>query len=318
MRALLFDGTLGYTDGLPEPSPQRGEALMKVSMAGICATDLEITRGYMDFSGIPGHEFVGTVIGACSPELVGRRVVGEINSGCGRCGWCLKGEKEHCPDRTVLGIYRRDGAFADYLTLPEENLHPVPDGLEDHEALFTEPVAAALEIVEQCHIRPTSKVCVVGDGRLGLVVAQVIRLTGCSLTVVGKYREKLAILDGMGIETRRLEDSSSIGGFDTVVDATGTPSGTGFSSSLLRPGGTLVVKTTVKEGGGIEMGRVVVDELKIVGSRCGPFVPALRLLSAGLVRVGPLVSSVFPIERGVDAFKEAEKKGVLKVLIRMD
>ncbi len=318
MRALLFDGTLGYTDGLPEPSPQKGEALIRVGMAGICATDLEITRGYMSFSGIPGHEFVGTVTRACSPHLVGKRVVGEINSGCGRCGWCLKGEKEHCPDRTVLGIYRKDGAFADYIALPEENLHLVPHGLEDQEAVFTEPVAAALEIVEQCHIRPTSEVCVVGDGRLGLVIAQVVRLTGCRLTVVGKYREKLEILHNMGVETVLLEDSSSLSMFDLVIDATGTPSGTGFSSSLLRPRGTLVVKTTVKEGGGLEMGRVVVDELKVLGSRCGPFGPALRLLSAGLVRVGPLVSGVFPIERGVDAFEEAERKGVLKVLVRMD
>ena len=318
MRALLFDGTLGYTTELPEPSPQAGEALVRVNLAGICATDLEITRGYMSFKGILGHEFVGTVVSAEDPALVGKRVVGEINSGCGRCQWCLKGRKEHCPDRRVLGIYRKDGAFADYLTLPAENLHPVPEGLKDEEAVFTEPVAAALEILEQCHIRPTSRVCVVGDGRLGLIVAQALRLTGCALTVVGKHREKLRILEDMGIETCLLEKSRHLCGFHVVVDVTGSPEGIEFSSSILAPEGTLVVKTTVKDAGGIGLNRIVVDELKIVGSRCGPFEPALRLLSHGLVRVKPLISAVFPIEKGVDALREAEKKGVLKVLIKMD
>ncbi len=319
MRALLFDGTLRYCENMPEPVPAPGEALVRVNLAGICATDIEITRGYMDFRGIPGHEFVGTVVSAQRDELVGKRVVGEINSGCRRCGWCVRGEKEHCPERTTLGIYRKDGAFADYLTIAEENLHPLPPGLEDQDAVFTEPVASALEILEQCHIRPTHRVCVVGDGRLGLIVAQVLRLTGCELTVVGRHREKLSILDGMGIETVVVDRLSTRDAwFDIVVDVTGSPSGTGLSASLLRPGGTLVVKTTVKDAGGIELNRVVVDELKIVGSRCGPFSPALRLLSEGLVRVRPLVSAVFPIERGVSAFREAERKGVLKVLISMD
>lgn len=319
MRALLFHDHLSYKHDLKEPIPEEGEALIKVSLAGICATDLEIVRGYMGFKGILGHEFVGTVVDATTKSLVGRRVVGEINIGCASCNWCLSGRKEHCPSRRVLGIADKDGAFADYLTLPEQNLHTVPDHLEDEEAVFAEPVAAACAIVERYHIRPTYSVCVLGDGRLGLLTAQVLRLTGCSLTVIGRHEHKLSTLTPLGIETVEATHTEGLQRFDIVIDATGSQGGLDSALSLLKPEGTLIVKTTVA-GGGTKIGlnRVVVEELRLGGSRCGPFAPSLRLLSSGLLNVMPLISNIFPIERGIEAFREAQKPDTVKVLLRMD
>ena len=314
MRALVFDGKLAYRDDWPEPAVSSGEALVRVGFAGVCATDLEIARGYMGFKGVMGHEFVGVVEECADKPLVGRRVVGEINIGCGECGWCSEGLKNHCPRRTVLGILNKDGAFADYLTLPVKNLHVVPDSLSDEEALFAEPVAAAFEVLEQVEAGPGARVCVLGDGRLGLIVAQVLSSTGCDLTVCGRHGEKLSILSEKGIRTaigvKGLDKD-----FDIIVDCTGSPSGLSDALALVRPRGTVVMKTTVAERGPVDLNCVVIDELTVLGSRCGPFDPAIESLVEGTVDVRPLITKKFRLEEGASALDYASKKGVLKVII---
>lgn len=321
MRALVYDGeTLRLREDYPQPVPPPGEALVRVRLAGICNTDLEIVRGYMGFRGVLGHEFVGTVV-ECADEaegrsLLGRRVVGEINAYCGECPTCRAGNPTHCPNRTTLGIWGRDGAFAEYLTLPIRNLHPVPDGLPDEAAVFTEPLAAALEILEQVHIRPTDRVIVLGDGKLGLLVAQVIALLGCDLTVVGRHPEKLAILARRGIPTALADETDGLAA-DVVVECTGRPEGFATAKRLLRPRGTLVLKSTYHGRVEADLTSLVVDEISLVGSRCGPFPPALRLLQQGLVDVRPLISATYPLSQGEEAFARAAEPGTLKVLLRV-
>jgi len=298
---------------LPTPEPPPGEALVRVLRAGICNTDLELLRGYYPYKGILGHEFVGVV--EQGPEnLLNQRVVGEINAACGKCRFCLSNQPTHCENRTVLGIVNRNGAFAEYLTLPVKNLHPVPENVSTDEATFTEPVAAALEIQQQIQISPVDKVLVVGDGKLGQLVAQTLALTGCQLLVIGRHREKLANLEERGIKTGFV-DAVTTGAFDIAVECTGNPEGFAVARRALRPRGILVLKSTYAGNLSLDISSLVVDEITLIGSRCGPFEPALKLLSENEVNVKPLIQAHYPLEAGIDGFAHAQKKGVLKVLV---
>jgi len=317
MKALVFDGNVSLRD-VPRPEPPAGEALIKVIMAGICRTDLEISRGYMDFRGIPGHEFVGRVERSPDPSLEGTRVVGEINAGCGECSLCRKGLERHCAGRTVLGILGRDGALAEYLTLPVSNLLAVPDGVSDQDAVFTEPLAAAMEVLEQTRIRPADRVLVIGDGKLGLLVSMVLRLTGCDLLLVGKHPEKMELFDPTGKSFTLLNEFSATGErFDVVVEASGLPSGWGPAVSRVKPRGILVLKSTYQGGLDFNPAPLVVDEITVVGSRCGPFAPALRMMDLGLVDPSPLVSGIFSLDDAEEAFQKSGERGVLKILVKM-
>jgi alcohol dehydrogenase len=327
MHALCFDGTLRYRDDLPVPTPVPGEALVRTRLAGICNTDLEIMRGYLGFTGVLGHEFVGEVLQAReAPQLVGRRVVGEINAYCGHCATCRRGDPTHCPHRTTLGIGGRDGVMADCFTLPAHLLYPVPAAVPDAAAVFAEPLAAALEITDRLHIRPTQRVVVLGDGKLGLLSAQVLQLTGCDLVVVGRHVEKLALLGRRGILTALADTTLEPGavvphafrGADVVVDATGSAEGFAVARRLVRPRGTLVLKSTFHGDVSLDLSRVVVDEVTVAGSRCGPFAPALRLLEQQLVDVECLIDSVYSLSDGLAAFARAQTPGVLKVLLSTD
>ncbi len=315
MRALHFDQTLQYLPDMPEPDLPPGEALIRTRLAGICSTDLEIMRGYMGFTGVLGHEFVGEVIRADNaPELVGQRVVGEINAFCRACDTCRRGDLTHCPHRTTLGIDRRNGTMADYFTLPTHLLYPLPDSLPDEWAVFTEPLAAACEITERLHIRPTDRVVVLGDGKLGLLVAQVLQLTGCDLLMVGRTPNKLAILEKRGIRTQTTDDEIESGA-DIVVEATGNAAGFATARQIVRPRGKLVLKSTYHGDLSLNMSMVVVDEVELLGSRCGPFAPALRLLVQKLVDVESLIHDTFSLDDGLVAFERAAAPGVLKVLL---
>ena len=315
MRALVYAGELRLRADYPDPVPGPDEALLRVTLAGICNTDLEITRGYMGFRGVLGHEFVAVVERCDDPTLIGQRVVGEINCYCGTCPTCLAGNPTHCPHRTTLGIDRHDGCLADYCLLPLRNLHLVPERVSDEQAVFTEPLAAALEIFEQVHVAPTDHVVVLGDGKLGLLVAQVLSLTGCDLLVVGRHAEKLAILQRQAIATCLATDRPDRQA-DIVVDCTGQPEGFLTARAMVRPRGTLVLKSTFHGQNEVNLTSIVVDEVAIVGSRCGPFAPALRLLDLGLVDVEAMITSTYPLTDAMAAFEQARTKGTLKVLVR--
>lgn len=315
MRALVYDGQLRLDSAYPMPEPDPGEALLRVTVAGICNTDLEITRGYMDFRGVVGHEFVGVVEWCADRALVGRRVVGEINCCCGTCPTCRAGNPTHCPRRTTLGISGRDGALAEYCVLPVANLHLVPDTVSDEQAVFVEPLAAALEVLEQVHVKPTHRAVVLGDGKLGLLVAQILRLSGCDLTVVGRHLDKLAHLQSMGIATCPAERAGTIQA-DIAVDCTGRSEGFAAARRMVRPRGTLVLKSTFHGDNTVNLTSVVVDEVTLLGSRCGPFAPALRLLAMRLVDVAPLITATFALDQALSAFEHATNRGALKVLVR--
>ena len=313
MNALIFDGQLKLARDYLVPRVPQGEVRVRVLRAGICNTDLEIIKGYMGYRGVLGHEFVGVVEDG---EMHGARVAGEINAYCGACPTCLRGDVTHCPSRTTLGILNRDGALAEYLTLPTRNSHRVPDVVTDAQAVFTEPLAAACEITDRIHIRPTDRVCVIGDGKLGLLCAQVLRLTGCELLTIGHHDGKLAILRKRGIATTTDADAVR-GQFDVVVDCAGNAGGFDLARKLTRPRGTLVLKSTFHGGQESSFAPIVIDEISIIGSRCGPFVPALRLLEQKLIDVDALTDSEFPIARGVEAFERAAMRGALKVQVIM-
>ena len=315
MLSVVCDGvSLRLADRI-EPVPGPGEVRVRTTLVGICNTDLEILRGYAAFSGILGHEFVGIVDLAEDAALIGRRVVGEINLSCGECEMCTGDLREHCVRRQVLGIRGRDGALAEYLCLPERNLHSVPDRVPDDAAVFVEPLAAACRILEQVHIRPDSRVVVLGDGKLGLLVAQVLALTGSRLTVIGHHPDKLAILAGRGIATRR-EDPDQYPSADVVVECTGRPEGYHAALQIVRPGGTLVLKSTYHGHVQADLSRLVVDEISVVGSRCGPFAAALRLLELGLVDVVPLITARYRLADALAAFEHAARPGALKILVQ--
>ncbi len=301
---------------IPIPEPPSGEALVRVLCAGICNTDLELTRGYYPYTGILGHEFVGVV--EQGPEnLLNRRVVGEINAVCGQCRFCRSGNQTHCENRTVLGIVNRHGAFADYLCLPVENLHPVPENVPTEVATFTEPVAAALEIQQQVALSANDRVLVVGDGKLGQLVAQTLALTGCDLLAVGRHREKLANLEARGIKTG-FADAVTDRTFDISVECTGNAEGFAIARRALRPRGTLVLKSTYAGNLSLDASSLVVDEITLIGSRCGPFTQALEVLSQERVNVKPLIQARYPLSEGLEAFAHAQTKGVLKVLLEID
>jgi threonine dehydrogenase-like Zn-dependent dehydrogenase len=312
----LEEMSLSFRTDLPVPEPPEGEALVRVIRAGICSTDLELLRGYYHYTGIPGHEFVGLVESGPG-DLEGRRVVGEINAVCGKCPACRAGRGNHCPQRTVLGIVNRDGAFAGYLLLPAANLHRVPDSVGTDEAVFTEPLAAALEIQEQVPVTEGQRVLVVGDGKLGQLIAQTLALTGCDLVVAGKHSGKMDLLSGRGIRTV-YPDAVTGNAFDLAVECTGNPDGFGLALEAVRPRGTLVMKSTYASDLKIRADSIVVDEITLVGSRCGPFAPALELLAAGRLDVASLIQHRFPLEEGVAAFEKARAPGVLKVLLDLE
>jgi threonine dehydrogenase-like Zn-dependent dehydrogenase len=314
MNALwLENNQLSLKTDLPLPVPTPDEARVRVLRAGICNTDLELLRGYYPYSGIPGHEFVG-VVEQGPDHLQGQRVVGEINAVCGQCHFCLNNVPTHCENRTVLGIVNRHGAFAEYLTLPVKNLYPVPENVSTDAASFTEPLAAALEIQQQVTVSAAEKVLVVGDGKLGQLVAQTLALTGCDLLVVGRHQDKLANLEDRGIQVG-LADAVTDRAFDVSVECTGNPDGFAIARRALRPRGTLVLKSTYAGLLTIDASSLVVDEITLVGSRCGPFAPALELLRTGQVDVQPLIHAHYPLFDGLAAFEQAQQRGVLKVLL---
>lgn len=318
----MTDAGLVLSSNHPAPVPGPSEALIRLRLAGVCATDLQLLAGYKGGRrGILGHEFVGDVIAAPdAPFWVGKRVVGEINSGCGACHLCRSGLDKHCRARRSLGIIGPGGAFADLLTLPIANLHEVPPAVGDDQAVFTESLAAALEVPTQVHMTPAMRVVVVGDGRLGLLIAQVLALSGCDLCVVGRHADKLAIVQGMGIVTVQVDEVGKpqidLRDADLVVEATGTPGGFALARRLVRPGGTIALKSTYAGGDVVvNLSDLVVDEITVIGSRCGPFAPALRLLESGRVQPEPLIQARFALADGVAALAHTGQRGVLKVLI---
>ncbi|HBB32873.1 MAG TPA: alcohol dehydrogenase [Cyanobacteria bacterium UBA8803] len=314
MQALwLENNQLQLRQDVPIPDPPAGEALVRVVRAGICNTDLELIRGYYPYNGILGHEFVG-IVEQGPEQLQGKRVVGEINAVCGQCRFCRSGQPTHCDNRTVLGIVNRNGAFAEYLSLPVENLHVVPDQVPTDVATFTEPIAAALEIQQQVAVHPQDRVLVVGDGKLGQLVAQTLALTGCELLAVGRHPKKLANLAALGIQTSQ-GDGVKDRTFDLSVECTGNPTGFEIARRALRPRGTLVLKSTYADRLTFDASSLVVDEIMIIGSRCGPFPAALQLLASGQVDVEPLIHAHYPLIEGLAAFERASTRGVLKVLL---
>jgi threonine dehydrogenase-like Zn-dependent dehydrogenase len=316
MRALwLEDRALRLRDDVPLPFPPPDEALVRVRVAGVCNTDLELVAGYYPYTGVPGHEFVGVVEEADqAPEWVSRRVVGEINAACGACPTCLAGRRTHCERRTVLGIAARDGAFATHLRLPIANLHAVPDAVPDEVAAFAEPTAAALEVQEQVRVGPGDRVVVVGAGKLGNLVAQTLVATGCRLLVVGRSPRPLALVAARGIATATAEGVEPRRA-DLAVECTGSPEGLEIARRAVRPRGTIVLKSTYHGKAAIDMAPFVVDEITLVGSRCGPFTPALRALARGDVDPRPLVEARYPLSEALSAFAHAARPGALKVLV---
>ena len=319
MQALVVvEGQLTAHADYPKPEAASGEALLRVLLAGICSTDLEIVRGYAGFQGVLGHEFVGQVEAVADEgdaAWLGRRVVGSINIGCGECAECAANGPEHCSARTVLGIHSRDGAFADYLSLPLANLLEVPQHVPDEAAVFTEPVAAALRIREQVLVRPTARTAVVGPGRLGLLVGQVLAQVGTEVTMLGRRPASLELPAAWGLQTGLVQDQAD-DSFDLVVEATGNDAGFAHSLRLVRPLGTLILKSTFAGKSSIDLTKLVVGEITVVGSRCGPFAPALRLLAEGAVRVRETVEAQYPLAEGIAAFAHAARPGTRKVLLR--
>ena len=308
----------GRVEVRDQPRPQRpaGFALIRLLCGGICNTDLELQRGYYGFAGTPGHEFVGEVVAADSPAWVGRRVAGEINLACGACEWCRRGLGRHCPRRSVLGIVNHPGAFREFLTLPERNLHALPDALPTERAVFVEPLAAACEILDQVALPCRAEIAVLGDGKLGLLVALVLNAYGHHVHQFGRHTEKLQIARRAGVATEIAGDALPEMAYDWVVDATGSPEGLRQAVRMTRPRGTVILKSTVHGLVGVDTAPVIVNEITLVGSRCGRFEPALDLLSRDLIPVEETISEQFPLADAPRAFERAAQKGVLKVLLR--
>lgn len=317
MQAMwLEDQNLSLRNDIPVPNPGSGEVLVRVRLAGICATDLEMVRGYYAFTGVPGHEFVGEVVEASGEyDWVGQRVVGEINISCGKCGHCRAGRRTHCERRSVVGILDREGVFAEYVALPLENLHRVPDSVPDEAAVFTEPLAAALEIQEQVMVHPSDHVLLIGAGRLGQLVARTLALTGCDLMVVVRRETHKQLLKECNIRTISVDEVGE-NKFDLVVDTSGSPEGFTMAKRGVRSRGTIVLKSTYKGHVNINLSELVVEEITLVGSRCGPFSPALHLLESCLIDPTPIISDYYPLSEGLSAFGRAAQPGVLKVLLR--
>lgn len=326
MKAVKFENNRISIIETAVPKPGQGEALVKVSMAGICATDMEILNGYAGFSGTPGHEFSGTVESAPQyPDLEGRRVVADINCGCGKCPWCMSGDTRHCESRTVIGIRGRNGAFAEYLTVPVRNLHFLPESVDNTRAVFAEPLAAALEITQQVHIKNKDRIAVLGDGKMGLLAALALKHHAGSLVLAGRHPEKLSIASKHGIDTIQLGPGDSgetaalkMGQFDIAVEATGSPDGISTALGLVRPEGTVAVKTTSRGSSQIDLSAVVVHEISIMGSRCGDMDLALRYLENRWVDTDQLLEKIYPFSGFMKAFRHAGQRGSLKVMIDME
>ncbi len=318
MKALYFDGNRLALRDTPVPNLETGEALVRIRYAGICNTDLEILKGYMGFTGVLGHEFVGIVEEAPYTDLIGKTVVGEINIPCGRCEFCQKGLKNHCPNRKVLGILHKDGVMAEYTSMPIQNLHVVPPNVPELEAVFTEPLAAACEILEQIDIMPDYRILVLGDGKLGQLVAQVLRLHSDNVWVVGKSPYKLKLLEQFKIHTLLKEQMDfPPQHFHVVVEVTGDWSGLEMALTYVRPRGFLVMKSTYAGDHPFNPARLVINEIVLVGSRCGPFPRALSMLERGEVLVEPLLSGIFPLEQYEKAFQRSQEKDVLKIVLQI-
>jgi threonine dehydrogenase-like Zn-dependent dehydrogenase len=318
MRALVFDGSLSFDARRPEPREADGDALLRVRQAGICATDLEITKGYMGYRGVLGHEFVADVIAAGDDKLVGRRVVGEINCVCGTCDLCLGGLSTHCRNRSVLGILNHDGAFADHVRLPSANLHVLPDAVDDDAAVFVEPLAAAFQVIRQ--LGPTDRtrwLTVLGDGRLGLLCGQVLRNAGYAVRLVGRHPAKLALCEKWGLHARPVADVRPRHDQDVVVDCTGSAAGLEMAMAMVRPRGTIVLKSTVAAGVALNLAPLVIDEITVLGSRCGPFRDAIDALARREVDVLSLIHRRMRLDQGIEAMDLAGRPGVLKVLLTM-
>jgi len=315
MRALVFDGKLALRD-IDKPIPKAGDALIRVTLAGICGTDREILKGYSTFRGVMGHEFVGRVVECEDPAWIGERVVGEINIACGECEWCSRGLGRHCPTRTVMGIVNRAGCFAEYVALPLRNLHRVPAEVPDESAVFVEPLAAAAEILAQMRLEPGTEVVVLGDGRLGLLTAQVLQNAGAEVTLVGKHAWKLELARPWGIRVITENQSKlQAASVPVIVEATGSPRGLEEAFRLVRPRGTVVMKSTFHDPVRFDATKLVVDEITMLGSRCGEFPTALDLLKKGQIKVQPLLSRVFTLEEGLEAFEYLERTACLKVCL---
>ena len=315
MKATYFDGKQIILDE-NFPDPQSDETLVRVNLAGICGTDLEILDGYMEYTGILGHEFVGTVEKSRNPTMVGKRVVGEINAGCGKCDSCMGGMQRHCPSRTVLGILKRDGAFAEFLSLPEKNLHVIPDSISNEQAVFVEPLAAAFEIKEQVSLKPEWNVAVVGDGRLAQLIIQVIKLTCSNITCFGKHESKLEGLVQSGIKIKIGIESTDEKLFDLVVEATGSNSGFVDTMKLVKPRGIVILKSTIVSRENLDLTPTIINEITLIGSRCGLFKPAIDALASGIISVNSMIDSTFPLEKFEDAIVHAKKPNTLKVFLK--
>ena len=322
MRAVVFNEGLKLDNNYPKPIPKEGEALIRVKLAGICNTDYEITKGYMGYKGILGHEFVGIVeeVNGVDTSWIGKRVVAEISWGCDdpNCEWCAKKNYRHCPNRHTIGIWKKDGCFADYITLPTNILFEVSDNVPNEQAVFVEPLAAACEITEQLHIEPMQKVLVLGDGKLGLTTALALHAFNLDVLLVGKHQNKLDIASKQGVKTILLDSFTPEKKYDVVVEATGTASGFETSMSLTKPRGVLVLKSTVATGKELNLAPIVIDEITVLGSRCGQFPPALRLLENNRIDFKPFISGIYSINNAIEAFEANKQKDTLKVLIKMD
>ncbi|MBM3813045.1 MAG: zinc-binding dehydrogenase [Acidimicrobiia bacterium] len=316
MLAVHLENGLVEVRKRARPRAREGCSLVRVLAAGICNTDIELVRGYYGFRGCPGHEFVGEVVESSSASLRGKRVVGEINLNCGSCDWCRRGLGRHCPRRTVLGIVKHPGAFAEFLTLPDANLHPVPNQVSTEHAVFTEPIAAACEILDQAPAIARGRVAVLGDGKLGLLIAQVLHARGSEVCLYGRHANKLAIAKRAGIDTQMAAAKLPEAEFPYVVDATGSAEGLRAAVEMVRPRGTIVMKSTVHGEVGWNTAPVIVNEITLVGSRCGRFEPALKLLRSGKLHLDAMLAAEFPLSEAGKAFQRAEERGALKVLLR--
>lgn len=319
MKAVIFDETLKYVEDYEKPTPEKGEALIKVTYGGVCNTDKEITKGYMGYKGILGHEFTGVVeeINDEDKTFLGKRVVGEINLGCKNCEWCAKDLERHCPNRSTLGILAKNGCFAEYVTLPLSNLIEIPENVPDEQAVFVEPLAAGLEILEQMHIQPCQKVMVLGDGKLGLLTALALNACGLDVLIVGKHQNKLDIAKNQGVKTQLLSEFEQAPKFDVVVEATGSITGFETSVSCVKPRGTLVLKSTIAASKELNLAPIVINEITILGSRCGRFEPAMRLIASGKIDFSQMISKIYPIEQAVEAFDANNAKDTIKILLKI-
>lgn len=315
MKALLFADRLEFRKDCPDPAPETDGVIIRVDLAGICATDLEIAKGYMDFHEVLGHEFVGTVVEGPA-DWNGKRVVGEINCVCQRCDLCQSGLSNHCRKRTILGISGRNGAFAEFLSLPVRNLHEVPSSISDEEAVFVEPLAAAYQVIKQCPIDPRMRVAVVGSGRLGLLVAQVLATTGCRLEVVGRNPHTLLFCEKKGIQSVSVSDVIPRADRDLVVECTGNPQGMELAARLVRPRGMIILKSTYAHSESTNLTPIVVNEIAVLGSRCGPFPDAISALARKEIDVRSMISRQYALEQGSEAFAAADDGRHIKVLLK--